>query len=102
MRITYYQFPDDTPEKVLLEHGCGVVLKSGETIYPDSIPEDKRPLVKYVQHEIQASITETKKLIRRYGGSGVTLHFERDGSLFETSEVKLSGNNSRFKYNRHL
>ena len=28
MRITYYQFPDDTPEEVLLEHGCGVVVQT--------------------------------------------------------------------------
>ena len=67
MRITYYTFPDDTPEEILLEHGCGVVLKNGETVYPDNIPEDKRPLVKYIDHRIQTSVTETKKLIRRYG-----------------------------------
>ena len=102
MRITYYTFPDDTPEDILLEHGCGVVLKNGETVYPHSIPEDKRPLVQFIDRRIRANVTETKKLIRRYGGSGVTLHFDRDGSLFETSEVKLSGNNSRFRYNHHL
>ena len=48
------------------------------------------------------SIKEAKKLLKTQGGSAWTCHFDRDGGLFETSEVKLAGNNSRFKYNRHL
>ncbi len=48
------------------------------------------------------SITEAKKLLKSQGGFAWTEHYERDGSLFETTEIKLEGNNSRFKYNRHL
>ena len=48
------------------------------------------------------SITEAKKLLKSLGGFAWTEHLERDGSLFETTEIKLEGNNSRFKYNRHL
>ena len=33
MRLNYYQFTDETPESVLLEHGCGVILKSGDMIF---------------------------------------------------------------------
>lgn len=42
MRLNYYRFPEGTEESVLLENGCGVVLKSGDTIYPKSIPDDVR------------------------------------------------------------
>lgn len=48
------------------------------------------------------SITAAKKLLRQFGGAAWTEHIERDGGVFETSEIRLSGNNSRFKYNRHL
>lgn len=29
-------------------------------------------------------------------------YYERDGTLFEVTEIRLDGNNSRFKYNHHL
>lgn len=48
------------------------------------------------------SITEAKKLLKLQGGAAWTEHYERDGTLFEVTEVKLVGNNSKFKYNRHL
>lgn len=31
MRINYYQFPDDTPEEILLKEGCEIILKNGGT-----------------------------------------------------------------------
>lgn len=34
--------------------------------------------------------------------SAWTEHYERDGTLFEVTEIHLTGNNSRFKYNHHL
>ena len=40
--------------------------------------------------------------MKKYGGSGCAQHFDRDGGLFETTEIILKGNNSKFKYNRHL
>ena len=52
MRLNYYRFPDDTPEAVLLENGCGVVLKDGREIYPESIPDERRPLVDYINHTV--------------------------------------------------
>lgn len=48
------------------------------------------------------SITEIKKLIKKQGGYGYTEHYERDGTLFDVTEIELKGNNSNFKYNRHL
>ncbi|MBO6267123.1 MAG: hypothetical protein J6M06_02700 [Synergistaceae bacterium] len=102
MRITYYRFPDGTPESVLLEHGCGVVLKDGREIYPESIPEERRPLVDHIDMVIGCSVSAAKRFMRAFGGTGWTEHCERDGGCFEVTEIKLSGNNSRFKYNHHL
>lgn len=48
------------------------------------------------------SISEAKQLIKEKGGYAYTLHTERDGTVFERTEVKLDNNNSSFKYNRHL
>ena len=50
MRITYYRFPEETPEAVLLEHGCGVLLKDGQEIYPESIPDERRAMVESICH----------------------------------------------------
>ena len=41
-------------------------------------------------------------LLKQYGGSAWTEHCERDGGCFEVTEIKLKGNNSRFRYNHHL
>lgn len=30
------------------------------------------------------------------------VHSERDGSCFEVTDITLTGNNSKFKYNHHL
>ena len=103
MRLTYYRFPEGTPENVLLSNGCGVVLKDGSEIFPDSIPEDKRPLVDHINTTLSGvSVTTAKNLMRQYGGYGWTAHIDRDGCVFETTPIQLKGNNSRFKYNRHL
>ena len=103
MRLNYYRFPEDTSEDVLLQNGCGVILKSGDIIYVDNIPDDKRCLVECVDKTTgPVTITQAKKLLREYGGVAWTEHFERDGCLFETTQITLTGNNSRHKYNRHL
>ena len=104
MRLNYYRFPDETPEAILLEHGCDVILKDGTTVYcPGSIPDDKRHLVECIDHSIGGmSVTTVKQMIKKYGGAGWTEHLERDGGCFEVTEIKLTGNNSRFKYNHHL
>lgn len=103
MRIHYYKFPDDAPEKTLLENGCAVILKSGETLYPDEIPEQERKHVDYIDRTIEGvSIKRAKELLKEYGGCAWTCHFDRDGGLFETTDIKMKGNNSRVRYNRHL
>ena len=103
MRLSYYRFPEGTPEEILLREGCAVVLHDGREIYPDSIPADKRHLVAKVDTLTGPhSVTYIKQLMKQYGGCGFTMHYERDGSLFEVTDIKLKGNNSKFKYNHHL
>ena len=105
MRLTYYRFPEGTPEDVLLSNGCGVILKTGDEFFPSPavIPDDKRPLVDCVNTVISGvSITTARKLMKQYGGCGWTAHIDRDGCVFETTPIQLKGNNSRHKYNRHL
>lgn len=103
MRLNYYRFPDNVSEKIKLKEGCGVILKNGNTIYVDEIPDDKRPLVDHVDDCISGtSVKNVKRLLKLYGGCGWTEHIDRDGGIFEVTDITLSGNNSRFKYNRHL
>lgn len=80
MRINYYKFPENISNDILKEY----VLRDGE----------------YTLDGI--SVSEVKKLIKKYGGVGYTMHCERDGTLFETTPINVNGNNSKFKYNRHL
>lgn len=103
MRLHYYRFPENSDPMVRFQEGCAVVLKNGDSIYPKSIPEDKRPYVDHIDDTLSGiSITEAKRLLKAYGGSAWTEHCERDGGVFEVSEISLKANNSRFKYNHHL
>ena len=80
MRLNYYEFPENTAPEILKENGCK--------------PDDR------VLEGI--SVTTAKKMLREHGGVAWTEHCERDGGYFEVTQITLSGNNSRFKYNRHL
>lgn len=48
------------------------------------------------------SISTAKQLLKKEGGYAWTEHYERNGTLFEVTPITLTGNNSKFKYNRHL
>ena len=80
MKLNYYQFPENTEENVLREYGC-----------------NKSDLVLG-----GISVTSVKKLLKDFGGNGWTEHCERDGGVFEVTDITLKGNNSKFKYNHHL
>lgn len=79
MRLHYYQFPEGAPKEAVEEY-----CEEGENTV------------------MGCSITTAKKLLKQYGGSAWTEHLERDGGLFEVTEITIKGNNSRFKYNHHL
>jgi len=48
------------------------------------------------------SVSYAKKMLKQQGGSAWTEHIDRDGGCFEVTDIKLKGNNSKYKYNRHL
>lgn len=97
MRLNYYRFPKDTPEHILIDNGCK------ETRYILNEQTGKFDEQTTITDTIEAiSVSAAKSLLKQYGGSAWTEHCERDGSLFEVTEITLKGNNSRFKYNRHL
>lgn len=103
MRLNYYRFPEDSDPMDRFKEGCGVILKSGSEIWPETIPDDKWPLIDRIDDTLGGiTVTAAKKLLRQYGGCAWTEHIERDGGVFEVTDIKLTGNNSRFKYNRHL
>lgn len=80
MRLNYYEFPDSVDNAVLREYGC---------------EESDRVLG-------GISVTTAKQLLKKYGGNGWTEHCERDGGVFEVTDITVKGNNSKFKYNHHL
>ena len=103
MRLHYYRFPDNSNPMDRFNEGCAVILKTGSEIYPETIPEDKWPLIERIDDTLSGiSLTCAKRLLRQYGGCAWTTHCDRDGGCFEVSEITLTGNNSRFKYNHHL
>lgn len=52
--------------------------------------------------QVNTGIKEAKKLLKIYGGTAWTEHYERDGTMFEVTSVTITGNNSTHKYNHHL
>jgi len=61
-----------------------------------------------VTEEVEGGLklSTVKKLIKERGGKGWTEHCERDGGVFEVTEITATGNHMRTnyncKYNRHL
>ena len=103
MRITY----DTFPEEVSPADCIGAYLKA-KGWAPDM--NDREDMVRYRNlkrnieeyGEIECSISFAKKLLRAIGGTACIQHFDRDGGLIETTPIRLTGNNSRHYYCRHL
>jgi len=114
MRLHYYRFPESVDNKTRSEHGCdeikGCELNKNINLQEINYQCDKgycyncpHILVKDVDDTLSGiSITHAKQLLKEYGGSAWTSHIDRDGGIFETTEIKIKGNNSSHKYNKHL
>jgi len=115
MRLNYYRFPETVEAHtryqsgaVCLQSDCvmGEMRSAGCPHLPGGARGCREcPHFKCEEAEDTIggiTVTAAKQLLRKFGGSAWTDHCERDGGVFETSEIKLTGNNSRFKYNRHL
>lgn len=112
MRLHYYRFPEEIEPQtrfqegaVHLEGACaqGRDTCRGCTICADGWSECTQFIVSAAETSIGGiSVKRAKELLRKYGGDAWTEHIERDGGVFEVTEIQLKGNNSRFRYNRHL
>lgn len=105
MRINYYRFPEDMTDEERF-NAYFEMLAWNPANDPEEIEWRKQRALdrgEKAPYELDCiKVSTAKKMLKAYGGIAFTQHFERDGGLFETTEIKLKGNNSRFKYNRHL
>ncbi len=103
MRVIYYMFPAGVSPTDCID----VYLKAKEWT-PDMDDLEDRVHYRNLKNKIEAgepiecSILFAKKLLRVIGGEAYTQHHDRDGGLIGTTPIHSTGNNSRFKYNRHL
>lgn len=104
MRLNYYSFPEDAPVSVMVANGCEGICPDGRTVnwWNGGSITDWTGIVVEDRTLGGISVTAAKDLLRCFGGTAWTEHIDRDGSCFEVSEIKLKGNNSKFKYNHHL
>lgn len=74
-----------------------------ETLFEEIFPIFEKYINHFTSNKINGcSVKYVKEMMKKYGVYGITYHIDRDGSVFETSEIKLKGNNSKHKYNQHL
>lgn len=104
MRLNYYEFPADAPVSEMIAAGCEGIREDGRTVHwwqTEEITDwtDIRVAGRVLEG---IKISKAKNLLKQFGGAAWTEHCERDGGCFEVTEIKISGNNSRFRYNRHL
>ena len=105
MRINYYVFPKELTARqryaAYEEIFGGNEDWNWRRVVANNTPDEL--VDKWYPSVIEAcSVTTAKKLLRKFGGSAYTQHFERDGGLIGTTQIELKGNNSKFKYNHHL
>lgn len=101
MRITYYCFPNSmSVRERALAYKQIVEGRHDIKEIPADVSDER--LEKNFPVEFDTTVTMAKKLMKIYGGHAWTNHIDRDGGVFEVSEVKLKGNNSRFKYSHHI
>lgn len=96
MRINYYQFPEDIDPHTMWLNGAEGLGGTGTPGEPDAVCTEADPIINGI------SVREAKRLLKQFGGRAWTEHVDRSGGCFEVTEINLKGNNSRFKYNRHL
>lgn len=113
MRLNYYRFPESIDAHTRYTNGAtnidGDCYKGFETCRacPFNNGEGWRECEYFICNDSEdtlsgISVMAAKNLLKQFGGSAWTCHIDRDGGCFETTEIKLAGNNSRHKYNRHL
>ena len=113
MRLNYYKFPETVDAQTRFRNGAAAIdggnCEFGHEddricdICEDGCLSCEHFIVTDAEEIIGGiKITAAKKLLKEFGGSAWTKHIDRDGGVFETTPIKLSGNNSHHKYNKHL
>ena len=114
MRLNTYQFPDGIDPHTRYLHGAvctfGQCDVSGSSWKGCSYFDGNSGCMDCSHYCAQVSadviegisITTAKKLLRLFGGQAWTQHIDRDGCVFETTRIQISGNHSKVKYNHHL
>lgn len=105
MRINYYRFPEDMTDEQRFNAYFEMLTWNPANDLDDIEQRKQRALSldEKAPYELDSiKVSTAKKMLKAYGGIAFTCHFDRDGGLFESTEIKLKGNNSRFTYNRHL
>ena len=101
MRVTRYQFPGTMSiREIALATKQDIEGRVDILSVPDDVSDEV--LERNFSKVVNCRISTAKNMLKKYGGAAWTDHFERDGGFFESTPVKLKGNNSRHKYNRHL
>lgn len=90
MRITYYRLPQDLPAreqyKILKAEGFTSLCEP-----PQDMTDEEILKVLGINH--QCKLTEAKRMIKKYGGSGFTEWFDRDGSFTDSTALAVKGRN---------
>jgi len=111
-RLHYYQFPDEITPHVRYQNGAmtcngkctqNKATCKGCALSPNGWRECPYYLCTDSENTLRGiTITEAKRLLKKFGGTAWTNHCDRDGGVFETTDIIVKGNNSKFQYNHHL
>lgn len=111
-RLHYYQFPDEIDAHSRYMNGAlnlkGECTAGQPTCRACTVCANGwRECEKFKCLEAEmiiggTTLTNAKRLLKKFGGAAWTEHCDRDGGVFEVTDIKLKNNNSSFKYNRHL
>lgn len=105
MRLNYYRFPENVDAHTRYINGAECLGGVGKRFDRDDVRVNDRNLGYCTEAEYTIggiTVTTAKKLLKQFGGSAWTEHCERDGGVFEVTDIVLKGNNSKFQYNHHL
>ena len=110
VRLNYYRFPEDIDPDTRYRNGaaridgvCRLNRDSCKDCPHGWWDECKYWFCTEAEDIIEGcSVSHAKELLKKFGGYASTQHCQRDGTAFDVTEIILTGNNSRFKYSRHL
>ena len=111
-RINFYEFPKTVDSNTRFQNGaihsaghCTLGREDcrGCTVCAEGWSECREFCADEAEYVVGGlRVSDVKRLMREYGGIGWTGHCDRTGGCFETTDITLTGNNSKFKYNHHL